>query len=557
MKNKSGFTMVELLVSFVIMVFLLGIGFVSYQFIIEKVEVNYYKNLEEELLLAGSDFFTNHREEKPLSGYNVVQIDELVVDKYIETLKDRKGKTCDNNSDSKVYIYKTIEGYSYETCLVCNDYKTDGTYCDGIALGVINISAVKEGGGSYNPLLSFANASWSNKDVVVTFNVTTDVTKFIITNTSTGIKRTCDNIIDRKCSMKFSNTASYNVDAYYDDIEIAPSKTFNIKIDKVVPIVSYDLAEGTYDENRIVKVTVSDNQKINYVEYKLYKDGLLIYSGNPIIENDNIVSFKNNLNNDGTWKLDVKASDGAGNVVNETRSFVINTGSICKWVNISSSTPTSCTVITMPTNPVEGDKYVECFGPNYGKWRYKLGKVECANGVVASNGFTSNYDYISSNRAGAECQSSYQNMIQICSNIGSSTVGGIDCTTEQSNYYNKHTYEYQCPDIVSPEIAYDLDAGIYEENKTVTVTVTDNKKIDSVEYKLYKDEVLVSSGNPTGSSKTKISFKNDLNSAGTWKLDVVAVDEAGNTSNASRSFIIKICKFANGCNLVLILSMIV
>ena len=231
--------MIELLTAFVIMAFLLGIGVVSYNFIIDRVAGNYYNTLEEELLLAGNDYFTNNRIERPLSGYSAVQIDELVGDKYIETLKDRNGNVCDSNSNSKVYIYKTGDSYGYEACLVCNDYKTEGTYCDGITMGVINISAVKEGGGSYNPLLSFANASWSNKNVTVTFSVTTDVTDFIITDINTGSKRTCNSITDRKCSMSFSSTSSYKVDAYYNGLEAAPSKGFNIKIDKEKPTCEF------------------------------------------------------------------------------------------------------------------------------------------------------------------------------------------------------------------------------------------------------------------------------------------------------------------------------
>ena len=82
MKNRKGFTMIELLTAFVIMAFLLGIGVVSYNFIIDRVAANYYDTLEEELLLAGSDYFTNNRTERPLSGYSAVQIDELIGNKY-------------------------------------------------------------------------------------------------------------------------------------------------------------------------------------------------------------------------------------------------------------------------------------------------------------------------------------------------------------------------------------------------------------------------------------------------------------------------------------------
>ena len=72
----------------------MGIGVASYQSIMERVEKNYYATLEQDLLLAGNDYFSNHREDKPLTGYNSVDITSLIGKEYIETLKENgyKGK---------------------------------------------------------------------------------------------------------------------------------------------------------------------------------------------------------------------------------------------------------------------------------------------------------------------------------------------------------------------------------------------------------------------------------------------------------------------------------
>ena len=433
MKNKKGFTMVELLVSFVIMSFLLGIGVVSYNFIIDMVAANYYDTLEEELLLAGSDYFTNNRVEKPLSGYNAVQIDELVGNKYIETLKDRRGKVCDRSSDSKVYIYKTSEGYGYEACLVCNDYKTEGTYCDGMALGVINISAEKEGGGSYNPLLSFANASWSNKDVIVTFSVNVPVTKFVVTDTNNSIKRTCNSSNGRSCSMSFSNTSAYKVEAYDGSNEVAPDKGFNIKIDKVKPVCEFVSGPSVALINQSLTSTY-------------------------VLECTDNVGLKNNYNIDSS-------------------NFTLTTSNVILIQNH---------VVTAITN---GYRYTVTVSGNIsGTTALKLNA-----GVITD-------------KAGNGNSSTQSNNVEV--------------------------------DVNAPQISYNLASGTYDENKTVTVTVTDNRKISSITYQLYKDEVLVSSGNPPGASITNISFDSNLDSDGTWKLNVTAIDEAGNTINTSRNFII-------------------
>jgi len=444
MKNRKGFTMIELLTAFVIMAFLLGIGVVSYRFIIDRVAANYYDTLEEELLLAGSDYFTNNRMERPLSGYSAVQIDELVGNKYIETLKDRNGKVCDPNSDSKVYIYKTENGYDYEVCLICNEHESSGAYCNNVAMGVINISASKEGGGSYNPLLSFVNASWSNKNVNVTFSVTVDVTDFIITDVNSGTRRTCDSITGRSCSMSFSSTSSYKVEAYNDGIEVAPAKGFNIKIDKEVPQIVYSLEEGTYDENKNVTVTVTDNRKISSVEYKLYKDDSLVSSGNPTIDNETSLNFDNNLDNSGTWKLEVTAVDAAGNTSNNSKSFAINAGPVCEWVSISGYTKTSCESIAQPDNPVAGDKYVACDGPyGSGKWRFTHSQIPCTVGNSIP-GNVSGYDYGTAYEAGIACNSAWQSAENACYRQGGNSIGGVTCSTQQERYFTEETFEYQC-----------------------------------------------------------------------------------------------------------------
>ena len=437
MKNKKGYTLIEVLTAFVIIAFILGIGVVSYNFIIDRVAANYYDTLEEELLLAGSDYFTNNRVEKPLSGYSAVQIDKLVGDKYIETLKDRKGNVCDSNSDSKVYIYKTDDGYEYEACLVCNDYKTEGTYCDGIAMGVINISAVKEGGGSYNPLLSFANASWSNSDVNVKFSVTVDVSEFVITDTSDGSTRTCDSISNKSCSMNFSKTSSYKVQAYNNGVEVAPTKGFNIKIDKDAPVCNF-------------------------------------------VSGPTVALINKSL----TSKYVLSCTDNVG---------------LSSDYNLASSdftlTNSNVVLIQSPT----------------------------ATSIV--NGYQYNI-IVSGNKSGTTALTLKQGAITDKAGNGNVSV--------RSNNVEV--------DVDAPVISYNLASGTYEENKTVTVTVTDNRKISLIEYKLYKDDSLVSSGNPTGSSTTNISFDSNLNSDGTWKLEVTAKDAAGNTSTDSRSFIIESIK---------------
>jgi len=66
MKNKNAFTIIELLVTFVIITLVGGIGISSFNNIFSGVDKNYYQKLEQSLLLSENDYFESHREELPI-----------------------------------------------------------------------------------------------------------------------------------------------------------------------------------------------------------------------------------------------------------------------------------------------------------------------------------------------------------------------------------------------------------------------------------------------------------------------------------------------------------
>ena len=298
MKNSKGFTLVEVLAAFVILGIIIGIGIVSYQFIMARVERNYYETLEQELLLAGSDYYNNNRNEKPVSGYSVVLIDDLIGNKYIETLKDRSGKVCGSNNDSKVYIYKTDTGYDYEACLVCNDnYQSTGNYCNGNILGEVFVSAKKENtNAEYNVLkTSYSNTSWSNESVVVTFKmIDKNVTKYVIVNANDNSEKIC-NATNNSCSMTFNSSGSYTVKAYDGDVTVGAKKSFHVKIDKEKPSCLLNITE-----NGTLSATYQDIGDSNISYYGFSS----LYSGTS--SNDKTISTA------GNYTYYVK--DNAGNV---------------------------------------------------------------------------------------------------------------------------------------------------------------------------------------------------------------------------------------------------
>jgi len=241
MKNK-GFTLIEMLVSFLILAVIGGIGIVSYNYIIGRVENNYYKTLESELLLAGNEYFNNHRGDKPIEGYNKVDINTLIESNYIETLKDHDGNICQisENEESSVYIYSSNEGYKYEVCLICNGYQSSGNYCNGTNTDEIKIRATSNNM-SYNPLLSYSNTAWATNDVIVTFSMNNTVSKYIVVDNQNKEEQVCNVIENNRCSMTISKTSNYIVTAYNNNQKVGNAKSFNIKVDKTYP--SYEIDE--------------------------------------------------------------------------------------------------------------------------------------------------------------------------------------------------------------------------------------------------------------------------------------------------------------------------
>lgn len=127
--NKRAFTLVELLVTLVIIALIGGIGIMSFTILFGTSEERYYKALESSVLLAGSDYFLDHRELLPSSNQvSEVSINKLVSENYLEQPKKSNGDTC---NDGKVVAYKENGKYQYEVCITCdNDHLSSGKYCN-------------------------------------------------------------------------------------------------------------------------------------------------------------------------------------------------------------------------------------------------------------------------------------------------------------------------------------------------------------------------------------------------------------------------------------------
>ena len=102
MKNKRAFTIVELLAVITIIAIILGIAVIGTNVFIDKASETFYENMEEELILAGSDFYNNNRNQKPLDGINNVDIKDLQNKGYIDKVVDKDGNALIADHDTTV-----------------------------------------------------------------------------------------------------------------------------------------------------------------------------------------------------------------------------------------------------------------------------------------------------------------------------------------------------------------------------------------------------------------------------------------------------------------------
>ena len=129
---KNGFTLVELLVVIVLISILGGIGFIALNKFLNIGKKNYYNSLENNILIAGNDYYIDHRYKLPDDdNLSEITLGDLVDSNYIEEIKDSEGNPCNNG---KVYAYRENNKYVYEVCLICDNYQSDGKYCKKITV---------------------------------------------------------------------------------------------------------------------------------------------------------------------------------------------------------------------------------------------------------------------------------------------------------------------------------------------------------------------------------------------------------------------------------------
>lgn len=129
MGNKSGFTLVEILVAIVILGILMGMAIVSVSYILSRSKNSFYVNLEDQLILAAKSYYSSHR---TLLPQNIGQKRQISIETLIKNNYLKRGDVVDygkaecNTPASYVSVIKSSKtDYIYSVYLKCPAYSID------------------------------------------------------------------------------------------------------------------------------------------------------------------------------------------------------------------------------------------------------------------------------------------------------------------------------------------------------------------------------------------------------------------------------------------------
>ena len=233
--NKKGFTLFELLAVIIIIALLSGIGIVSFRSVFTDSEKKYYSSLEQNLLLAGNDYFEDHRSELPTGNeLSSINLEDLIDSKYIDQVNDAKGNSC-SLKDSKVYIQRQNKKYKYGVCLICEDYQTGGEYCDSPSNRKIHVKSRKVGSSTddYDVLKSYNSQEYSdNKNIQVTFSMSSNysIKKYITLDVNGVVPPIECDASHNSCTIIINKSGSYKVSAYDNSDNVVSSIYISAKI---------------------------------------------------------------------------------------------------------------------------------------------------------------------------------------------------------------------------------------------------------------------------------------------------------------------------------------
>jgi len=129
MKDKKGFTLIEIIAVVIILGLIILIAVPFFTGSLSVFRDDYYEDLKNNVNNSGKEFFADNKLYLPHSTLDasVVKVADLVNSKYINDVKDYNGKQCDLSSSYVIAIRKGKDDYDYTTCLTCSEDDYDST----------------------------------------------------------------------------------------------------------------------------------------------------------------------------------------------------------------------------------------------------------------------------------------------------------------------------------------------------------------------------------------------------------------------------------------------
>ena len=459
--RKKGFTLVELLATIIILGLLSAVIYVSVTSILNRGNDSYYTSQEDMLILAGREYYADHRSELPdeIGDTSNVTLETLIDQNYIDPIKDRNENDCDFENSGVTVQKITERDYQYYGILVCNgdNYTTDADEANP----TIKFNPNKES--SQNPI----NVTMSVTDNVEVASVRYVITKdgetyqdsgyqayngdINITLTDLGLYEIIGYAIDTSGNMTSRNSGKYSIYRGIDCSEVV-----------------FDSSKTASNENITVKITVPDNtyrwelsEKVNGGDYQVVNS----YIGS---ENRNI-----EFTTEGTYQLRAVVYDEYGNSCESVSDeYAIDKTApelsvVLKKKNSSSDLNSSSNISNLS---------------DYSNNTWYSGYVVLRGSCSDNTG---------------DCTVSYK-----VTGASTNTDGFVNGTTRNINAQGTSTVQYVATDEAGntttksftikldrtkPTVSYNIGGGIYPNSSLkICATVTDNAGIDSVRMQVWK-----------------------------------------------------------------------
>ena len=134
MKNRDGFTLIEIIAVIVILGLIIVIAVPFFQGSLNEFRDDYYDGLATNINNSAKAFFKDNRLYLPNRYLDTqkVDLDTLNDQRYIKDIKDYNGKNCDSRNGYVLAIKTAMNEYEYAACFECteDDYSyTSSIYC--------------------------------------------------------------------------------------------------------------------------------------------------------------------------------------------------------------------------------------------------------------------------------------------------------------------------------------------------------------------------------------------------------------------------------------------